>query len=84
MPAILPRAQDESLSITSNTITNPVYIAGVCIIGIVALGLGVWLVRRYYQKRRAAKMDLGFLSVKGLFQEHPVAEKTSIECVPYS
>jgi len=78
MPAILPRAQDGSY-----TITNPVYIAGVCLIGIVALGVGIWLVRRYYQKRRAAKMDLGFLSVKGLFPEHPTSEETATECVPY-
>ena len=63
----------------SNTIRNPVYIAGVCIIGIIVLAVGGWLVRRFYIRRHAAK-DVWFLSVKGLVSENgePLQEKSSV------
>jgi hypothetical protein len=75
----MPAVERRDIDPNSNSITNPVYIAGVCIIGVIALAIGGWLARRFYIRRRAAK-DVWFLSVKGLVSENgePVQEKGSI------
>jgi hypothetical protein len=75
MPVVERRAIDSN----TNSIRNPVYIAGVCIIGVIVLAVCGWLVRRFYIRRRAAK-DVWFLSVKGLVSENgePLQEKGSI------
>jgi len=82
MPAIERRAQDGALEDSPNTISNPIYIAGICIIIIVVLVVVGWLVRRYFLRRRASK-DVGFLSVKGLVSENrqTLPEKDSMQCV---
>ena len=82
MPAIERRAQDGSPDVGPNTISNPIYIAGICIIIIIVLVVVGWLVRRYYLKRRASK-DVRFLSVKGLVSENGeiLPEKDSMQCV---
>lgn len=81
MPVIERRAVDSD----STTIKNPVYIAGICVIGIIVLAVSGWLGRRFYIRRRAAK-DVWFLSVKGLVSENgePLQEKGSIPYVPFS
>jgi hypothetical protein len=77
MPVVERR--DSSIDANSNTITNPVYIAGICTIGVIVLAVGIWLARRFYLSRRAAK-DVWFLSVKGLVLENgeTIHEKDTI------
>lgn len=80
MPVVERR--DSSVDANSNTITNPVYIAGICTIGVIVLAVGIWLARRFYLSRRAAK-DVWFLSVKGLVLENgeTIHEKDTIPSV---
>lgn len=67
MPVVERR--DASIAPNSYSIRNPVYIAGVCLIGIIVLAVAGWLARRFYIRRRAAK-DVWFLSVKGLVSDN--------------
>lgn len=66
MPAVERR--DPTIDPNATSIKNPVYIAGVCIIGVIILAVTGWLARRFYIRRHAAK-DVWFLSVKGLVPE---------------
>ncbi|CAA7267130.1 unnamed protein product [Cyclocybe aegerita] len=56
-----------------STISNPVYIAGIVVVGVIALGVGLWLSLRVYRKRamrkRQENMGAAFFSVKGLVPE---------------
>ncbi|RDB25827.1 hypothetical protein Hypma_006477 [Hypsizygus marmoreus] len=53
--------------------SNPIYIAGFCIVGAILLGLSIWILIRFQRKRAAAKREenrgAAFLSVRGLVKE---------------
>ncbi|KAJ3500956.1 hypothetical protein NLJ89_g9561 [Agrocybe chaxingu] len=70
---VLKRSDDYS------TISNPIYIAGIVVVGVIALGVGLWLSLRVYRKRamrkRQENMGAAFFSVKGLVPEGGDPEK---------
>lgn len=57
---------------------SPVYIAGFCVVGVILLGLGTWILIRFQRKRAVAKREnirgAAFLSVRGLVKESVGAE----------
>ncbi len=70
MPAFTFLARsDADSSNSSDSISNPVYIAGIVVAAVIGLGIAVWLGLRAYRKRvrnrREEKMGAAFLSVKG-------------------
>ena len=80
MPAFsfLARADADS-SNSSDSISNPVYIAGIVVAAVIGLGITVWLGLRAYRKRvrnrREEKMGAAFLSVKGLVREDGTSDE---------
>ncbi|KAF8656877.1 hypothetical protein AX16_002423 [Volvariella volvacea WC 439] len=69
MPVIklVPRGSDDSSP------TNPIYIAGYTVIGVIVMGLLIWLALRMYRRHavasRASQRGAAFLSVRGLVPE---------------
>ncbi|KAK0196809.1 hypothetical protein F5146DRAFT_1013017 [Armillaria mellea] len=75
MPAIAVRDENSEAMSTSSSL-RPIYIAGFVVVGILLLGVALWLAIRTYRRRAQAKREesLGaaFLSVKGLVRDGDV------------
>ncbi|PPQ71194.1 hypothetical protein CVT24_010012 [Panaeolus cyanescens] len=72
MPAFVQNALSPR-SDTSNSASNPIYIAGIIVAAVIALGASIWLgvrwIRKRAAKKREEKVNGAFLSVKGLVRE---------------
>lgn len=86
MPAfnLLSRTTTPSAASSNESISNPLYLAGVIVAVVIVLVIAIWLGLRTYRKRIAAKreekMGAAFLSVKGLVKvdsETETDEKSS-------
>ncbi len=75
MPAIAVRDENSEAMSTSSSL-RPIYIAGFVVVGVLLLGVALWLAIRTHRRRAQAKREenLGaaFLSVKGLVREGDV------------
>ncbi|KAK0463806.1 uncharacterized protein EV420DRAFT_1618708 [Desarmillaria tabescens] len=75
MPAIAVR-DENSAAMSSSSSLRPIYIAGFVVVGVLLLGVALWLAIRRYRRRAQAKREenLGaaFLSVKGLVRDGDV------------
>ena len=69
--ALSPRSDTPGSS--DSSVSNPIYIAGIIVAAVIALGGAIWLVVHWLRKRaakkREEKMNGAFLSVKGLVRE---------------
>ncbi|KAK0228847.1 hypothetical protein IW262DRAFT_645398 [Armillaria fumosa] len=75
MPVIAVRDENSEAMSTSSSL-RPIYIAGFVVVGVLLLGVALWLAIRTYRRRAQAKREesLGaaFLSVKGLVRDGDV------------
>ncbi|KAK0483982.1 hypothetical protein IW261DRAFT_1583211 [Armillaria novae-zelandiae] len=75
MPVIVLRDENSEAMSTSSSL-RPIYIAGFVVVGVLLLGVALWLAIRTYRRRAQAKREetLGaaFLSVKGLVRDGDV------------
>ena len=70
---LLSRSSTPGSNADTMSLTNPIYIAGFVLAGVLSLGVATWLALRLYRQRvaerRESKMGAAFLSVKGLRPE---------------
>ncbi|KAK0211045.1 hypothetical protein DFS33DRAFT_1297100 [Desarmillaria ectypa] len=75
MPAIVVR-DENSEAMSSSSSLRPIYIAGFVVVGVLLLGVALWLPirrnRRRAQAKREENLGAAFLSVKGLFRDGDV------------
>jgi hypothetical protein len=75
----MPLVKMYSRSSSPSASVNPTYVAGLTIVGVVVIGLSLWLILRMIRKRAASKreenMGAAFLSVRGVVVDDNVTEK---------